>query len=63
MDSPFLFNKFIFERYKKPAYYVPYYIKSGRIKEMRRQRKNYFYIDNRYVDEAIILKKRFSKKT
>lgn len=61
MDSPFLFNKFLFERYKKPVYYVPYYIKSGRIKEMRRQRKNYFYIDNRCVDETIILNRKFMK--
>lgn len=62
IDTPFLFNKFLFERYKHPAFYLnPFYIKDGDIKNMRRQRKNYFYINNKYVDESIILNGRFEK--
>lgn len=62
MDSPFLFNKFLFERYKNTVYYIPYYIKNGDINNMRRQRKNYFYVKNKYISENIILEKRFSKR-
>ena len=62
IDTPFLFNKFLFERYKHPTSYLnPFYIKDGNIKNMRRQRKNYFYINNKYVDENIILNERFEK--
>lgn len=59
-DSPFLFNRFLFERYKKPITKNKYfYINGDNLKKMRRQVKNYFYINGKYYKESLILSKRF----
>lgn len=59
-DTPFLYNRFLFERYKNPINVNKFsYIKNGDIKMLKRQRKNYFYINNRYYKESFILSKRF----
>ena len=59
-DTPFLFNRFLFERYKNPINVNKYfYIKNKDINKMRRQRKNYFYINGKYHKEIDVLRKRF----
>lgn len=61
-DIPYLFNKFLFERYKYPIKNVKtYYIKNSNIENMRRQRINYFYINNTYKDERYLLLNRYIK--
>ena len=59
-DTPFLFNKFLFERYTYPVNTLKsYYIKDGDINKMRRQKKNYFFIKNMYHSEKSTLSRKF----
>ena len=59
-DTPFLFNKFLFERYTYPVNTLKsYYIKDGDINKMRRQKKNYFFIRNMYHSEKSTLSRKF----
>ena len=59
-DVPYLFNRFLFERYKKPIIRNKFnYIKDGNINNMKRQVKNYFRINGKYYKENDILRKRF----
>ena len=59
-DVPFLFNRFLFERYKNPIKINKYfYIKNNDVSKMKRQVKNYFYINGKYYKEIDVLRKRF----
>ncbi len=59
-DVPYLFNKLLFERYKRPIHTNKYiYIKTDDINQFRRRRKNYFKINNHYYNERYILSKKF----
>jgi len=59
-DIPYLFNRLLFERYKKPIQTNKYtYVKTGDINKFRRRRKHYFKVNNHYYDERYILSKKF----
>ena len=62
-DIPYLFNRLLFERYKKPIITNKRnYIKNGLLLNFKRQKKNYFLINNKYYDESYILKEKFDLK-
>ncbi|MEG2351555.1 MAG: hypothetical protein RSB54_02615, partial [Bacilli bacterium] len=59
-DIPYLYNKFILERYLYPKKFKRNkYVKNSNLKKMKRQTSNYFYDVNRYHSEREVLKKRF----
>lgn len=59
-DIPYLFNRFLFERYKNPIKLRKIcYVKNGLLDGFRRQRKHYFIINNHCYDERKVLSKRF----
>lgn len=59
-DVPYLFNKLLFERYVYPINVKKYnYVNSYNLAQFKRQKKNYFKINNHYVKESIILSKKF----
>lgn len=59
-DIPYLFNRLLFERYKKPIKVRRFcYVKSGHLEGFRRQRKHYFIINKHCYDERKVLAKRF----
>ncbi len=59
-ETPYLFNRFLFERYRYPIDVKKYvHVKDGDLGKFRRQRKHYFLINNHYYHESKILAKRF----
>ena len=59
-EIPYLFNKFLFERYMYPLNVKKYeYIKGKNLNKLKRQRKHYFKINNHYYKEREILSKIF----
>lgn len=59
-DTPYLFNRFLFERYESPIRVRKYvYLKSYDLSKIRRQRKHYFLINKHYYKEEEILRKIF----
>ena len=59
-EIPYLFNKFLFERYFYPINIKKYnLIDNLDYSKMKRQKKNYFKIKNHYYPENKILSKRF----
>ena len=61
IDTPFLFNKFLFERYKHPIKCLgkSSYVKNGNINNIMRQKKNYFYVNGSYKNERYLLTNRY----
>lgn len=59
-DIPYLFNKFLFERYMYPINSNKYvFIRGKKIEKMKRQKKHYFVINDRCYKEKDILTKKF----
>lgn len=59
-DAPYLFNRFLFERYKSPIKINRYiWVNNDDVTKFRRQRKHYFLVNNHYYHESKILAKRF----
>ncbi len=59
-NIPYLFNRFLFERYEKKVRFKKYkLLKKGKICNFMRQKKHYYVKDNHYVLEDKILAKRF----
>lgn len=62
-DIPYLYNKFLLERYiNKTFYKKTNIIKSLKLHKIKRQKTNYFYKNGKYVSEYILLKERFNNK-
>lgn len=59
-DIPYLFNRFLFERYVNPIKVKKYIIiKGDNIDKFKRQRKHIFLLKNKECTEKTILSKRF----
>lgn len=59
-DIPYLFNRFLFERYNKPIKAKKYVIiKGNNIDKFKRQKKHIFLLKNKQYTEKSILSKRF----
>lgn len=59
-DIPYLFNRFLFERYINPIRVKKYVIINGNnIDKLKRQRKHIFLLKNKEYTEKSILSKRF----
>lgn len=57
-NYPYIFNKFLFERYKKNFYFSKTRIIKN-IKDMKKDYKHLFKEKNKYMEEKEILRKRF----
>ena len=59
-NIPYLFNRFLLERYIKPINNRKYeYINGDKLYKMKRQKKHYFKINDNYYSENEILSKKF----
>ena len=59
-DIPYKYNRFLFERYKKPISIKKYeYIIGNDLSKMKRQKKHFFKINSKYYDERKLLSKKF----
>ena len=59
-DIPYLFNRFLFERYKCPITKGKYcYIKGYKLDKMKRQKKHLFLINDKAHSEKKVLSKKF----
>lgn len=59
-DVPYLFNRFLFERYKCPLINGKYsFINGYKLNKLRRQKRHLFLINNKRYSEKKLLSKRF----
>lgn len=59
-EIPYLFNKFLFERYKYPIKSTKYkYIKGNKLNKLKRWKKHLFLIENKVYSEKKVLSKKF----